>query len=53
MQGVWRELLGQPLESALLLLPRARQKQIGRWLRGREESRKLARAEHEEVGAAV
>ena len=46
MQGVWRELLGQPLESALLLLPRARQKTIGRWLRGREEFRKLARTEH-------
>ena len=47
MQGVWRELLGQPLELALWCFCRARwQKAIGRWLRGREEFRKLARTEH-------
>jgi hypothetical protein len=46
VQGVWREYLGQPLEAALLPLPRARRRAIGRWLRGREESRKLQRTDH-------
>jgi hypothetical protein len=46
MQGVWRELLGQPLETALNLLPQRQRKAIGRWVRGREEFRKLARTDH-------
>jgi hypothetical protein len=46
MQGVWRELLGQPLEAALAVLPAGRRKAIGRWVRGREEARKLARTDH-------
>ena len=46
MQGVWREVLGQPLETALAVLPERRRKAIGRWVRGREEHRKLARTDH-------
>jgi len=46
MHAVLREMVGQPLESALFVLPRRQQKAIGRWLRGREEARKLARTEH-------
>ncbi len=46
MQGVWRELLGQPLEAALAVLPARRRKAVGRWVRGREEARKLARTDH-------
>jgi Sulfotransferase domain len=46
MQGVWRELLGQPLEAALAVLPERRRKAIGRWVRGREEARKLRHTDH-------
>ncbi len=46
MQGVSREALGQRLEAMLLLLPRKHHKAIGRWVRGREEYRKLQRADH-------
>lgn len=46
MYAVLREMVGQPLEAALFVLPRRRHKAIGRWLRGREEARKLARTEH-------
>ena len=46
MQGAWREALGQRLEEALLLLPRRHHKAIGRWVRGREEHRKLQRADY-------
>ena len=46
MQGVWRELLGQPLETVLGVLPARQQKAIGRWVRGREEFRKLQRTDH-------
>jgi Sulfotransferase domain len=46
MQGVWRELLGQPLETVLAVLPARQQKAIGRWVRGREEYRKLKRTDH-------
>jgi hypothetical protein len=45
MQGVWREAVGQRLESMLLLLPRKHYKAIGRWVRGREEHRKLQHAD--------
>ena len=44
--GLWREALGQQLESMLLVvLPRRQHKAIGRWVRGREEHRKLQRAD--------
>ena len=42
---VWREALGQRLEAMLLLLPRRHHKALGRWVRGREEHRKLQRAD--------
>jgi hypothetical protein len=45
MQGVWREALGQRLESMLMLLPRKHYRAIGRWVRGREEHRKLQHAD--------
>ena len=46
MQGVWLEGLGQRLEAMLLLLlPRRQHKALGRWVRGREEYRKLQRAD--------
>jgi Sulfotransferase domain len=45
MQAVWREALGQRLEAMLLMLPRRHHKAIGRWVRGREEHRKLQRAD--------
>ena len=41
MQGVWLEGLGQRLEAMLMLLPRRQHKALGRWVRGREEYRKL------------
>ena len=47
MQGVWRELLGQPLEAgASRAAPRARRKAIGLWLRGREEAQPAPRTDH-------
>jgi hypothetical protein len=42
---VWREALGQRIEAMLLLLPRRHHKALGRWVRGREEHRKLQRAD--------
>jgi Sulfotransferase domain len=45
MQAVWRDALGQRLESILLLLPRRHHKAIGRWVRGRAEHSKLQRAD--------
>jgi hypothetical protein len=46
MQAVWQEALGQRIEKMLLLLPRRHHKAIGRWVRGREEARKLQHADH-------
>jgi Sulfotransferase domain len=46
MSGLWREALGQQLESMLLvLLPRRQHKALGRWVRGRAEYRKLQGAD--------
>jgi hypothetical protein len=42
---VRREALAQRLEAMLLMLPRRHHKAIGRWVRGREEHRKLQRAD--------
>ena len=46
MQVVWREAWGQRLETVLTWLPRKHHKAIGRWVRGREEHRKLQRADY-------
>jgi hypothetical protein len=46
MQAGWREALGQRIEGMLTLLPRRQHKAIGRWVRGREEHRKLQRADY-------
>ncbi|HEX5078276.1 MAG TPA: hypothetical protein VFV80_03940, partial [Geminicoccaceae bacterium] len=43
---VSRDALAQRLEAMLLLLPRRQHKAIGRWVRGREEHRKLQRADY-------
>ncbi len=46
MRVVWREAWGQRLETVLTWLPRKHHKAIGRWVRGREEHRKLQRADY-------
>ena len=46
MDALWREATREALMAALRFLPPARRKAIDRWLRGREEARKLAQTEH-------
>jgi len=46
MDAVWREAAREALMASLRFLPPPRRKAIDRWLRGREEARKLAETEH-------
>ncbi len=46
MDAVWREAAREALMGSLRFLPPPRRKAIDRWLRGREEARKLAQTDH-------
>ncbi len=46
MDAVWREAAREALMASLRFLPPPRRKAIDRWLRGREEARKLALTDH-------
>jgi hypothetical protein len=46
MDAVWREAAREALMASLRFLPPRRRKAVDRWLRGREEARKLARTDH-------
>jgi hypothetical protein len=46
MQALWRDALREASSAALVFLPQARRKAIDRWLRGREEARKLTITDH-------
>jgi Sulfotransferase domain len=45
MQAIWRDAARETLVAALRFLPQPRRKAIDRWLRGREEARKLGLAD--------
>jgi hypothetical protein len=45
MQAIWRDAARETLVAALWFLPQPRRKAIDRWLRGREEARKLGLAD--------
>jgi hypothetical protein len=46
MQAIWRDAARETLMAALRFLPQPRRKVIDRWLRGREEARKLDLADY-------
>lgn len=46
MDAVWREAAREALMASLGFLPKPRRRAIDRWLRGREEARKLAETDH-------
>ena len=46
MDAVWREAAREALMASLGFLPRSRRRAIDRWLRGREEARKLGQTDH-------
>ena len=46
MDAVWREAAREALMASLGFLPKPRRKAIDRWLRGREEHRKLQLADY-------
>jgi hypothetical protein len=46
MDAVWREAAREALMASLRFLPKQQRKAIDRWLRGREEARKLAETDH-------
>jgi hypothetical protein len=46
MDAVWREAAREALMASLRFLPPRRRKAVDRWLRGREEARKLARTDY-------